>query len=68
MAKSEKGSKRAERVESDGTALNTSVESSARDQVAEALTKATADSYTCMPRPSGFIGTSRVPASTVCTT
>lgn len=27
MAKSEKGSKRAERVESDGTALNTSVDS-----------------------------------------
>ena len=53
MAKSEKGSKRAERVESDGTALNTSVESSARDQVAEALTKATADSYTLYAKTLG---------------
>lgn len=53
MAKSEKGSKGAERVESDGTALNTSVESSARDQVAEALTKATADSYTLYAKTLG---------------
>ena len=53
MAKSEKGSKGAERVESDGTAVNTSVESSARDQVAEALTKATADSYTLYAKTLG---------------
>ncbi|WP_426256731.1 Dps family protein [Sphingomonas sp. DC2300-3] len=53
MAKAGKGVKRMERVEGDGTSLNTSVESDARDQVAEALTKATADSYTLYAKTLG---------------
>lgn len=53
MAKADKGVKRTERVEGDGTSLNTSVESDARDQVAEALTKATADSYTLYAKTLG---------------
>jgi starvation-inducible DNA-binding protein len=53
MAKTPKPPKSAERVESDGTSLNTSVESTARDQVAEALTKATADSYTLYAKTLG---------------
>ncbi len=53
MAKPPKPDKKADRVESDGTTLNTSVESNARDQVAEALTKATADSYTLYAKTLG---------------
>ncbi len=60
MAKSGKSSKAAAktpqtstRVEGDGTSLNTSVDSSARDEVAEALMKATADSYTLYAKTLG---------------
>lgn len=43
----------AELVEGDGTTLNTSVEVDVRDQIAEALCKATADSYTLYAKTLG---------------
>lgn len=43
----------AEHIESDGTSPNTSVASDVRDRVAEALAKATADSYTLYAKTLG---------------
>lgn len=53
MAKAPKSKAATRKVESDGTTLNTSVERSAREKVAEALTKAVADSYTLYAKTLG---------------
>lgn len=51
--KSPKSPPKQPRVEGDGNSLNTSVASEARDKVAEALTKAVADSYTLYAKTLG---------------
>lgn len=51
--KSPKSGPKQPRVEGDGNSLNTSVASEARDEVAEALTKAVADSYTLYAKTLG---------------
>ncbi len=53
MAKTPSKPRKADKVENDGTTLNTSVGQAARDQVADALTKATADSYTLYAKTLG---------------
>ncbi len=53
MARTVKSKASARKVEGDGTALNTSVDSEARAKVAEALTKAVADSYTLYAKTLG---------------
>ncbi|MFT3967771.1 MAG: DNA starvation/stationary phase protection protein [Sphingobium sp.] len=53
MARTPKPKAAARKVESDGKTLHTSVDSSARETVAEALTKAVADSYTLYAKTLG---------------
>lgn len=53
MAKTAKAAAAPQRIEDDGTKLNTSVDSDAREAVAEALTKAVADSYTLYAKTLG---------------
>lgn len=53
MARAPKSGPKQPRVEGDGNSLNTSVASEARDEVAEALTKAVADSYTLYAKTLG---------------
>jgi len=53
MAKSTRPKAASSKVESDGGTLNTSVPKEAREQVAEALTKAVADSYTLYAKTLG---------------
>ncbi|MBN9505795.1 MAG: DNA starvation/stationary phase protection protein [Altererythrobacter sp.] len=53
MAKSTRPKASSSKVESDGGTLNTSVPKEAREQVAEALTKAVADSYTLYAKTLG---------------
>lgn len=53
MAKTSKSKAAAQKVEGDGSTLNTSVSGAARETVAEALTKAVADSYTLYAKTLG---------------
>ena len=53
MAKTAKSKAASRKVEGDGNRLNTSVGSDAREKIAEALTKAVADSYTLYAKTLG---------------